>query len=732
MVTELASNCDILIEGFAPGRMNEWDLGYEGLQKSNPGLVYCSINGFGSHGDYSHLRGYDGVVATKCGAYNFGPFGFRPGPIFYSAPLASVGAGVNAVSGVLAALVARLRSGRGQHVESTMLQALTAHDYFGTMTYQVLQRESDDPVSLPPTTGAACNRFFVMVPAGDGRWMALNQLMPRQVHALCRAIGLGATITDSRFARQPFFDSAEDAQAWEDLVWEAIRRRSSTEWEKIFLDDPDIAFELVRTATEGLAHPQIVHNGEVVTVQDPAHGPVTQVGPMANFSRTPLRIERTAPTLGSCGEDVEPSRGVPVGAGESPQHALSGVTILELGYFYAMPFGVTLAASLGARVIKIEDERGDPMRSSFGAPEVGGVKTTEGKESFGVDLRTPEGRELVHRLIADADVFVNGFRPGVAERLGLGYEACAEIAPELVYVHAAGYGTDGPYADRAIFAQPAQCVAGSTARFGGKWADPELAKTFSIVEAQALLSARLRGPMDGDANAALTVCASILLGLYSRRKTGKGQFLSTTMIGGNALAYSDDFVDYAGKPPLPRPDDESHGLHPLYRLYRTADGWIFLAARSNSEWSRLTNALGRPDLAEVSEFRTDESRTVHAQELETVLQSVFASDTATAWEKLLAPQRIGCVAAPAGRQAEVTCTDQRLRELGYVVEVDHPHFGRILRHGLPVSLSETPGRVAPSCVFGEHTDAVLRDLGVDEHEIADLHRREVVFGPKTR
>ena len=147
-------------------------------------------------------------------------------------------------------------------------------------------------------------------------------------------------------------------------------------------------------------------------------------------------------------------------------------------------------------------------------------------------------------------MFVNGFRSGVAERMGLDYATLKKLNPRLVYVHAAGYGVDGPFAHRPIYAQVAQAVAGSIGRYGGRWLDPEFTKSLSWIEAQIVVLPRLRGIVDGDSNAALVVLSSILLALYDQRRTGTGQFVSTTMIGGNALAYADDFVRYEGKPVL--------------------------------------------------------------------------------------------------------------------------------------------------------------------------------------
>jgi crotonobetainyl-CoA:carnitine CoA-transferase CaiB-like acyl-CoA transferase len=728
-VAELAAGADVVLEGFAPGVADAWGLGYDDLARRNPRLVYCAITGFGSEGPYAALPAYEGVVAAKAGVYQLGPFGFRSGPIFVDAPLGSVGAGHMATAGVLAALVAREQTGRGQRVEASLLQGFNPLDYFGTMTFQHAQQAAARGEASSAFDGVSgASRYSFFVPTQDGRWVIFTQMLPHQAHALSRAVGMEHTIDDPRFDRQPQFATAEDAQAWEDLLWEAMATQPYEHWEKVFLADPDIAFELARFSEEGLDHAQIRHNGEAVTVVDAAVGSIEQIGPLARFTSAPSRIERSAPALDDHGTlDLAPPP--PAGTGAAPAHALSGVTIVELGYFYAMPYGVTMTGALGARVIKLEGATGDPMRLAFGAPDVGAEKTMQGKESLVVDLQSEEGRSVVQELVARADVFVNGFRSGVAERMGLDHETLSGINPRLVYVHAAGYGIDGPYAHRPIYAQVAQAVAGSIGRHGGRWLDPSFTESLSTIEAQIVVLPRLRGIVDGDSNAALAVLSSILFALYHQRRTGEGQFLSTTMIGGNALAYADDFVRYAGKPSLPVVDEDNHGLHALYRLYRAADGtWVFLAAPRQAEWERLVDTLGRPAALTEEQFATADARRAADDALVAALDAVFATRTAPEWEKLLVPAGVACVAAFDGSHSQFTCTDPVLRETGLVVEVEHPRFGPILRAAPPVVLSETPGRVTPSCLLGEHTEALLAELGYSEEQIADLIDRKVVAG----
>jgi crotonobetainyl-CoA:carnitine CoA-transferase CaiB-like acyl-CoA transferase len=724
----LAAAADVVIEAFRPGVADGWDIGYSSLGPENPGLVYCTITGFGSTGPYACLPGYEGAVAAKTGHYVLGPFGYRAGPIYNDAPMASTGAGHQAFAGILAALTAREQTGRGQRVDATMVAGLVPFDYYGTMTWQQVQRRTGRAAGMSPLGDSAmgASRLNFTVPTRDGRWINFTHMLPHQAQALSRAVGLGHTVEDPRFASQPLFATAEVAQEWEDLVWDAVSARTYPEWEPILLADDNIAFEMARRSEEGLDHPQIRHNGDAITVADPEVGPVRQVGPVARLQETPAQISRSAPRLGEHDGDLIRTAPAPAGHGLTPAHPLDGVTIVELGYYYAMPYGVTMAAALGARVIKLEGPKGDPMRWAFGNPEVTSVKTMEGKESLSVDLASRRGRQIVHQLVRQADVFVNGFRPGVADKLGLNWESLRRLNPRLVYVHAAGYGVDGPYAHRPIYAGVASALAGQVVRHAGSWVDPALTSSLNRVEAQAVLLPRLRGPVDGDANAALAVLSSLLLGIYYQRRHGAGQLITTSMIAGNALAYADDFNQYEGKVPLPLPDPESHGLHALYRLYPARTGWVFAAAPRPKDWEKFAVAIGRGDLVDDERFATPAARQAHDDALIAELGAALAGRDADEWEAALVPQGIAVVRAFDASYSEFTCTDPVLRQTEMVIEIDHPVFGAILRAGPALRFSETPSRIAPSCLNGQHTRAILGELGYDDNSIAKLEADAII------
>ena len=715
---ELALSADVVIEGFAPGTTDGWGIGADALRALNPALIHCSITGFGKVGPYAGLKAYDSLVAAKVGLWARGTFGHRDGPIMFPVPWGSFGAGMQSAAGILGALLVREKTGRGQALDSTMVAGLDPIDYFVQTIVQVMAKKgeaaSGDARAL---TGAS--RFGVLLATRDGRFIQTSTMLPHQGKALCEVAGIGHVIEqDPRFTGLPKFANAEDAQEWEDMLLEAFRAKDFDHWLPLLQASPDVAFEVAATSEEGLDHPQIVHNGDVIIVDDPKLGAVREVGPIGHFEKTPIVIERSAPELGASADGFV-AHDFPTGGGAAPAHAFAGITVVEFGYFYAMPYATAMLAALGARVIKIEDRAGDPHRNSFG-PEMASTKTTAGKESISLDLKTAEGRAIAREIVAKADAFLTGFRTGVAEKMGLGYDELKEINPRLLYVHAAGYGTAGPYAHRALYAQAAQAVAGCFGRQVGYWSDPAQSEGFSVMELQAVVLPRLNPLVDGDSNAALAVLAALALGLYHQQRTGQGQFVGTSMIGGNAWAYSDDFCSYEGKPPTPLCDSEYYGTSALDRVYEAAEGsWVCLAVKTDKEFAAMLGVLGLPGLG-----RDDDD-----DELVAKLGARFKERPAAEWESELTAAGVGCVNVNMLTQPVFTSFDPVLRETGLTVTMEHPLYGELVRSAPPISFSETPGHAGPPCVRGQHNVSILAELGYSEADIAKFEELNVLTPP---
>lgn len=726
ILRRLAAAADVVIEGFAPGTTTRWGIGADTLRAANPRLVHCSITGFGPSGPYSTLKGYDSLVAAKAGLTARGTFGHRNGPILFPVPWGSFGSAMQSVAGIIGALLVRDQTGRGQALDATMVNGIDPLDYFVATIMQLAIKKGDAGTSDTRALMGA-TRYGVLLMTRDGRVVQTSTLLPHQGKALCEVAGIGHHLEDPRFKRLPMFDSAEDAQAWEELLLEAFRAEDLDHWLPGLMASPDIAFEVGVTCEEGLNHPQIVHNGDAITIVDPVIGPVRQVGPIGHFSGTPSTPLSSAPALGTNEGEFSPSSTSPQPGGLAPPHPFAGVTIVEFGYFYAMPYATAMLAALGARVIKIEDGNGDPHRMSFG-PEVASNKTTAGKESISLDLRTAEGRAIARKIVASADVFITGFRANVPTKLGLGYEELSALNPRLLYVNASGYGIDGPYAHRALYAQAAQAVAGSFGRQVGYWADPAKSEGMSVPELQAVVFPRLNPLVDGDSNAALAALAAVSLGIYHQQRTGEGQRLVTSMIAGNAWCYSDDFCTYEGKPPMLLGDDDYHGTSALDRVYPAANGtWICLVVPTDREFVALATALGKPELGSDERFSTAAARAFNDAALVTTLGACFTTRPATEWESVLSAVRVGCVEANLKGHPMFTVFDPVLRATGLTVAIEHPQFGEMIRSSPPVEFSETPGRVDLPCGRGQHNRSILAELGYTDGEIDEFETSLVII-----
>jgi crotonobetainyl-CoA:carnitine CoA-transferase CaiB-like acyl-CoA transferase len=431
-------------------------------------------------------------------------------------------------------------------------------------------------------------------------------------------------------------------------------------------------------------------------------------------------LERLRPRAAAAGSGV-------AAAAKVPAHPLSGVTILDLATIQAGPYGAALLADLGARVIKIDatDRRLDEGRRST-TQAMADARTYAGKECLQVDLQTPEGKEIVHRLIAKADVLSHNYRLGVPERLRVDWETCRQINPRLVHVWMGTYGANGGHARRpGAHPIPGAVMGGAMRQMGqGMPPPPEAVMDIEeIVEATRWIMKSNWGP---DQNASAAVATGIILGLRARDLTGRGQPVHITMLNANAWTNADEYYDYANRPPLAMPDEEIHGLHALYRLYRCREGWVFLGCLFQDEWETFCRTVQREDLLADRRFATREARQANDEALITAIAGILAERTAAEWEALLLKADIGCVRADEALEGGFYADHPHAKANALSVEVEHPSVGKYLRKGGLVEFSLTPGLYRTTPQIGQHTRPLLREIGYDDQHIEDLGRRGIV------
>lgn len=378
---------------------------------------------------------------------------------------------------------------------------------------------------------------------------------------------------------------------------------------------------------------------------------------------------------------------------------LDGIRVADCTSYIAGSYAAMQLADMGADVVKVESLEGDSFRELPGF-----FGWNRGKRSLAVDLKTPEGRDIVERLAERADVFMENMRPGVADRLGVGWKRLSGLNPRLVYCSVTAFGSTGPNIDRPGFDPIFQSLAGlmTLQGFGGP---PQYLRT---------------APTDYYTAAIAT--QAILAALFARERTGRGQRVETSLLRGVLALQSGLAVDYASKPTLIRDN-------PTYRLYQAGDGeWFFLAVGNQAFWTKLCKALDLPSLADDPRFASWLLRLDNNQALLPVLEATFKSKPRRHWLELLAANDIP--AAPVQTLLQFF-EDPAVRHHDMVHEYDHPEVGRLRLMGQPLVFAETPTRdPGPPPTLGQHTDAVLREIGYTDVGIAELKQRGVVKGPR--
>jgi crotonobetainyl-CoA:carnitine CoA-transferase CaiB-like acyl-CoA transferase len=725
----LLGGADVLVVSGPPGRARRWGVDAAAALQLQPALVHCSISAWGSRGPWAELPGYDALVAARSGRMRaFSRQLRRDGPVYTAVPVAMHAAAQGAVQGIGAALLARERSGRGQRVETSLLQALLPYDLLELLLVQLAERAGQPQPSLSHMGGDMPTLNYHPVMARDGRWIQCGNLLEHLFLSFLEALGLlREMLGEERFQGSPATWDADAVEAARDRILTRMLERDAHEWMEIFRRNGNVAAEPYLTPREALDHPDLVDNGEVIELRDPRLGPVRQLGPLARLAATPAAPGRPAPRVGEHTAEVlaQPRRAPLLRPGRAlpPGRPLDGLTILEFATIIAAPLSTTLLADLGARVIKVESLEGDPYRHML-ASGTPGTKTNAGKESICLDLKSSAGQQIARELIARADVLLHNYRPGVPERLGIGYAALRARHPRLIWVAVNGYGPDGPGAARPS----THPVAGAAAGGAGYQAGAALAQRCSTLAEVREISRQLMRANESnpDPNTSVVAASAVVLALLARERHGIGQPVYVDMLAANAWANGDDFLDYAGKPARPAVDAELFGLGACYRLYPARSGWVFLALTSDAEWARFCALAQRPQLRDDPRFADAEARRKHDAALADVLGPLLRERDADDWERLLFAQQVGCVRADGASPGAFFAYEEQSRVNGFIALCRHARFGEYWRWGPLVTVDGLADAYGPGSLAGDCTDALLAELGRSPQEIAQLRAQRIV------
>ncbi|MBI4527596.1 MAG: CoA transferase [Deltaproteobacteria bacterium] len=388
--------------------------------------------------------------------------------------------------------------------------------------------------------------------------------------------------------------------------------------------------------------------------------------------------------------------------------ALDGVSVLELGNFISGPYAAMLLADMGAEVIKVENpEGGDPFR----AWDLGGDTPTfwsynRGKKSVTLNLKAPEGREIFYQLCATADVVLENYRPGVTKKMGIDYEALRPLNERLIYCSITGMGATGPYAHRPAYDTVGQGLGGMLSLL----MDRE--------------NPRPIGPAYSDCLGGLFAAMAILGALCARAQTGRGQYVTTSMVGATLAFLNNPATEYLATGEIPGPTSRPRAS----QTYACAcsDGRLIAIHLSSPPkfWEGLCKAMERPDLVDDPRFKTRADRRRHYEELQRVLGEIMKAKPRSYWLARLEAEDVPHT--PVYDMAELF-EDPHIRHMGLEIQIPRENQPPIRTVRFPVEYSKTPvAQPLPPPGLGEHNFEILKSMGCDEKKLAELKAKGVI------
>lgn len=688
----LIAGADVLVDDFAPASPCQALVDGDWLMSINPRLVSCSITAFGKQGPLKDEPPIDDLVLARMGVLGGMP-GFRPAPVHIVHPLPTVGGALFACLGVASSLLARESTGRGRAVETSLMA--------GALLYHPKVLGERIPKHVFQTHPSGSAPFYSVYECGDGKWVQLGCVHTRFMAIAAGIMGIGELIQEDRFD-QGRGGEAEAEMELRATIARIVKTRPFDDWAREF-EAADVPFAPARLTEEGMDDPQIRHNEMVVTLDDPTMGKVDQMGVPIQLSGTPGHVKGPRPDMADAHTDLPPdypepqSTEVPPVDGHDPL-PLSGIRVLEITNLIAGPTGGRLLGDLGADVIKLEPLTGDLSRP-IGRTYFYNINFN--KRSISVDTSTDAGKGFVQKVAATADAMLANLRPHATERMGIG----PAINPDLIETHLTGYGWTGPYSKRPGIDPLAQALMGMERAQGGPENPP-------VFPAQLAPTDYTNGAMGA---------LGTIMAIYARKRTGVVQRVDGNLLNSAVVLSSPWFTRYDGKPERPLADREQYGLDPYHRLYRLADGWVYVVARTDAERDALRKVAGvaAPDDA-AADSHPNETPFADA------MAAAFAGRALTETLGALKTAGVPALEAQSG-DSEYFLDDPHAAANDMVSAHHHAKAGnlRLARQYIRFHGTETPeGRVTP--LLGEHNTDVLREVGYGDDEIEALYNDGVV------
>lgn len=700
----LLDHADVAVFDETDERLRRRGLDPQRLESRHPSLLIVSMPPFGLSGPLADLPAEDILLGAATGV-SAAQFSYAHRPVHLVIPLLSYGQGMVGAAAIAAAVYERRRSGRGQRLVVSGLHGVAIHEG-GTFVGAGATGRELHRAAWTDSRGQGYLPTLRLYCCADGKWLLLAAMSSAFVVRAFMLLGLEDLLTDPRFVDgiRAAMRVQATAEEVERRMASAFRARTRDEW-LAQLAAHDVPAAPVNTREEWFASEQIQANEMRLELADPEVGPVEMAGLSLKFSESPGRVRPreivSEASWLSRGPRREPaSSGAETatsGSGTGKSGPLADIVVLDLGQFVAGPVCSTVLADFGATVIKVEPPQGDEFRAHW----LSFVGWNRGKRSLSIDLKRPSGLEAFYELVRRADVVVDNYRPGVAERLGIDYSRLAAINPRIVTCSISGYGPIGPLADQAGF-------------------DPALAARSGMQDAQGGGQEPVFLQMGiNDTGSGAVAAFGVIAGLLVRDRTGRGQKVETCLANQSVLGQSGEFVRYVGAPAPERGGRDCLGRSPLYRFYRCrGERWIALACNEPLHYEGLCTALHRGDWS-----TRYPAETAFAAAVDSPLASEMAATLAEmAADDAVAALRLGGVPCAQARHLDrELLEDPHLESNGFWQQYEGgaespltlvAHYAQWSR-----TQADAPA-LPPPC--GQHSIEILREIGLEEERIMQL------------
>jgi len=683
---ELLATADVAVFDHAPGELERLGLDAPTLAAEHPRLLHGWLPAHAARGPGSDLPADHGLLGAQSGV-GFMQFSWEETPVHLVTPQLSYAQGLLGAVALAAGLYERARSGLGQSLVVSGLDAVGAVQSGGLSNLGRAPR--------PPNRGARGTiPNYKLYCCKDGQWLFLATLLPAHFLLGLETIGLSDVLemegVDGQFENilKPGIAGRVRGR-----MEARFAERSRADWLDT-LRAAGVPAGPVEDRAHWFASETVASNDMRVELEHPKHGSVSMPGVPVRLWDTPGEVrhlpeDAQLDTLGWNGGGAAVGEGAV--SGEPGAGPLAGARILDLGVIIAGPFASAVLANFGADVIKVEPLSGDTFRT-YGAGFVG---WNQGKRSVSLDLKDPRSRDAFFEIVRSSDVVCDNYRHGVLERLGIDWDTLSKVNERLVQASVTAYGSRGLLSADPGFDPLMQARSGMMAGQGGS--DEPVFHQIAV----------------NDTASALATAFGVASALYAREHTGRGQRIETSLASQSVLCQSGELVTYRGRPAPFAGGRDCVGVRAVERFYECEGGWLFVSCSTDAQARALVDVLGV-----AAEAGSD---VLAAERDGSLAQSLGRACSTRDRDSLIGELRaVGVPAAPAVTP-EGMLDSELLATNRFFERTDHPSFGELTTVRAYASFSRTPARfVRRAPLLGEHTREVLRDVGLESADVSSL------------